>query len=179
MWPKRPKPITRTRASASSITSCSGSRGAVAGAGGRVRLRAPAGGPGARPRRRAVRAARHRARGHHHAVEPGRAEQTEEPGDQRDLDQDRPQRGEEQAEPVLHLLLAESNFRHQLEADIEPFRGMLLGLFFMSVGMSIDPTSSIRSAVPSTTRRAAAVITSRAPLAAKSRKNGPPAAPAR
>ncbi|MGO4704739.1 monovalent cation:proton antiporter-2 (CPA2) family protein [Microvirga sp. 2MCAF38] len=36
------------------------------------------------------------------------------------------------------LLLAESNFRHQLEADIEPFRGMLLGLFFISVGMSID-----------------------------------------
>jgi monovalent cation:proton antiporter-2 (CPA2) family protein len=36
------------------------------------------------------------------------------------------------------ILLAESNFRHQLEAEIEPFRGMLLGLFFMSVGMSID-----------------------------------------
>jgi monovalent cation:proton antiporter-2 (CPA2) family protein len=36
------------------------------------------------------------------------------------------------------LLLAESNFRHQLEADIEPFRGILLGLFFMSVGMTID-----------------------------------------
>ncbi|MFC7399433.1 monovalent cation:proton antiporter-2 (CPA2) family protein [Chelatococcus sp. GCM10030263] len=36
------------------------------------------------------------------------------------------------------VLLAESNFRHQLEADIEPFRGVLLGLFFMSVGMSID-----------------------------------------
>ncbi|MFC4175410.1 monovalent cation:proton antiporter-2 (CPA2) family protein [Microvirga sp. GCM10011540] len=36
------------------------------------------------------------------------------------------------------LLLAESNFRHQLEADIEPFRGMLLGLFFISVGMTID-----------------------------------------
>ena len=36
------------------------------------------------------------------------------------------------------VLLAESNFRHQLEADIEPFRGILLGLFFMSVGMSID-----------------------------------------
>ncbi len=36
------------------------------------------------------------------------------------------------------LLLAESHFRHQLEADIEPFRGILLGLFFMSVGMSID-----------------------------------------
>lgn len=36
------------------------------------------------------------------------------------------------------LMLAESNFRHQLEADIEPFRGVLLGLFFMSVGMSLD-----------------------------------------
>src|SRR3954463_14164230 len=36
------------------------------------------------------------------------------------------------------LLLPASNFRHQLEADIEPFRGILLGLFFMSVGMSID-----------------------------------------
>ncbi|MGO8740278.1 cation:proton antiporter domain-containing protein [Rhodoblastus sp.] len=36
------------------------------------------------------------------------------------------------------LLLSESNFRHQLEADIEPFRGLLMGLFFMSVGMSLD-----------------------------------------
>ncbi len=38
------------------------------------------------------------------------------------------------------VLLAESDFRHQLEADVEPFRGILLGLFFMSVGMSIDAT---------------------------------------
>jgi len=36
------------------------------------------------------------------------------------------------------VLLSESDFRHQLEADIEPFRGLLMGLFFMSVGMSID-----------------------------------------
>jgi glutathione-regulated potassium-efflux system protein KefB len=36
------------------------------------------------------------------------------------------------------VMLAESNFRHELEADIEPFRGLLLGLFFMSVGMMID-----------------------------------------
>lgn len=36
------------------------------------------------------------------------------------------------------VLLAESNFRHELAADIEPFRGVLLGLFFMAVGMSID-----------------------------------------
>ncbi len=38
------------------------------------------------------------------------------------------------------VALSESNFRHQLEADIEPFRGLLLGLFFMAVGMSIDLT---------------------------------------
>ena len=36
------------------------------------------------------------------------------------------------------MLLAESTYRHELEADIEPFRGLLLGLFFMSVGMGID-----------------------------------------
>lgn len=38
------------------------------------------------------------------------------------------------------VLLSESTFRHQLEADIEPFRGILLGLFFMAVGMSLDLT---------------------------------------
>lgn len=38
------------------------------------------------------------------------------------------------------VLLSESSFRHQLEADIEPFRGLLLGLFFMSVGMSLNLT---------------------------------------
>lgn len=36
------------------------------------------------------------------------------------------------------VLLSESTFRHQLEADIEPFRGILLALFFLSVGMSLD-----------------------------------------
>ena len=36
------------------------------------------------------------------------------------------------------VMLAESSFRHQLEADIEPFRVLLLGLFFIGVGMSID-----------------------------------------
>ncbi len=36
------------------------------------------------------------------------------------------------------ILLAESNYRHELEADIEPFRGLLLALFFMGIGMSID-----------------------------------------
>jgi len=36
------------------------------------------------------------------------------------------------------LLLADTEYRHQIEADIQPFRGLFLGLFFMTVGMSID-----------------------------------------
>jgi monovalent cation:proton antiporter-2 (CPA2) family protein len=38
------------------------------------------------------------------------------------------------------VLLADSEFRHELEADIEPFKGLLLGLFFMAVGMSANLT---------------------------------------
>ena len=36
------------------------------------------------------------------------------------------------------MLLANSEFRHELEADIDPFKGLFLGLFFMSVGMGLD-----------------------------------------
>lgn len=36
------------------------------------------------------------------------------------------------------ILLADSEFRHQIESDIAPFEGLLLGLFFMTVGMSLD-----------------------------------------
>lgn len=36
------------------------------------------------------------------------------------------------------VMLAESSYRHELEADIEPFRGLLLGLFFIAVGLSVD-----------------------------------------
>lgn len=39
---------------------------------------------------------------------------------------------------VAGVLLSESSFRHQLEADVEPFRGLLLGLFFLGVGMALD-----------------------------------------
>ena len=39
---------------------------------------------------------------------------------------------------VAGVLLSESSYRHQLEADVEPFRGILLGLFFIAVGMSLD-----------------------------------------
>jgi CPA2 family monovalent cation:H+ antiporter-2 len=36
------------------------------------------------------------------------------------------------------LLLSETEFRHHIEVDLEPFKGLLLGLFFMTVGMSVD-----------------------------------------
>jgi monovalent cation:proton antiporter-2 (CPA2) family protein len=39
---------------------------------------------------------------------------------------------------IAGVLLADSPYRHELEADIEPFRGLLLGLFFMAVGMTLD-----------------------------------------
>ncbi|KPK18144.1 MAG: potassium transporter KefB [Betaproteobacteria bacterium SG8_41] len=38
------------------------------------------------------------------------------------------------------VLLADSEFRHELEAEIEPFKGLLMGLFFMAVGMSANLT---------------------------------------
>jgi CPA2 family monovalent cation:H+ antiporter-2 len=37
------------------------------------------------------------------------------------------------------LLMAETEYRHEVEVTIEPFKGLLMGLFFMSVGMGIDP----------------------------------------
>ncbi|HSE02449.1 MAG TPA: monovalent cation:proton antiporter-2 (CPA2) family protein [Burkholderiales bacterium] len=39
---------------------------------------------------------------------------------------------------VAGMLLASSEYRHEIEADIEPFKGLLLGLFFMAVGMSVN-----------------------------------------
>jgi CPA2 family monovalent cation:H+ antiporter-2 len=36
------------------------------------------------------------------------------------------------------LLLAETEYRHEIEVDLEPFKGLMLGLFFVSVGMGID-----------------------------------------
>jgi len=45
------------------------------------------------------------------------------------------------------LLLAETEFRHEVEITIDPFRGLLMGLFFLSVGMSIDPLEIVRAPV--------------------------------
>jgi len=39
---------------------------------------------------------------------------------------------------VAGLLLAETEYRHEIEATVEPFKGLLLGLFFVSVGISLD-----------------------------------------
>ncbi len=39
---------------------------------------------------------------------------------------------------VAGIMLANSNFRHQLQSDIEPFKGILLGLFFIAVGMTLN-----------------------------------------
>ena len=44
------------------------------------------------------------------------------------------------------VLLAESEYRRELETDIEPFKGLLLGLFFIAVGMSIDFGVLLRAA---------------------------------
>ncbi len=45
------------------------------------------------------------------------------------------------------LLLAETEFKHEIEVNIEPFKGLLMGLFFMSVGMSIDGREVAKSPV--------------------------------
>ncbi|HVK93136.1 MAG TPA: cation:proton antiporter [Noviherbaspirillum sp.] len=45
------------------------------------------------------------------------------------------------------LLLAETEFRHEVEVTVEPFKGLLMGLFFMSVGMQIDLREVARSPV--------------------------------
>jgi CPA2 family monovalent cation:H+ antiporter-2 len=43
------------------------------------------------------------------------------------------------------LLLAETEYKHEVEADIRPFRALLLGLFFVTVGMTIDPNIFMKS----------------------------------
>ncbi len=46
------------------------------------------------------------------------------------------------------LLLSESEYRHHIEVDLEPFKGLLLGLFFVTVGTTIDPAVVMRYAGP-------------------------------
>ena len=49
---------------------------------------------------------------------------------------------------VAGLLLAETEYRRAVEAVVEPFKGLLLGIFFMSVGMGLDLTELVRSPGP-------------------------------
>jgi glutathione-regulated potassium-efflux system protein KefB len=42
---------------------------------------------------------------------------------------------------VAGVLMADSEFRHEIEAQVEPFKGLLLGLFFISVGMTVNLTT--------------------------------------
>lgn len=46
---------------------------------------------------------------------------------------------------VAGVLLADSEYRHELEASIEPFKGLLLGLFFLAVGMTLDVQLLLRA----------------------------------
>jgi glutathione-regulated potassium-efflux system ancillary protein KefC len=46
---------------------------------------------------------------------------------------------------IAGVILADSEYRHELELDIEPFKGLLLGLFFIAVGMSVDVSLFLRS----------------------------------
>jgi Kef-type K+ transport system membrane component KefB len=39
---------------------------------------------------------------------------------------------------IAGVVLADSEFRHELESNIEPFKGLLLGLFFIAVGASVN-----------------------------------------
>jgi glutathione-regulated potassium-efflux system protein KefB len=39
---------------------------------------------------------------------------------------------------IAGVMLSSSSYRHQIESDVEPFRGLLMGLFFLAVGMSLD-----------------------------------------
>ena len=66
------------------------------------------------------------------------------------------------------VVLANSEYRHELESDIDPFKGLLLGLFFITVGAGIDfellfnnPLVIINNAIPITNNKAAAVKISR------------------
>ena len=48
---------------------------------------------------------------------------------------------------IAGVMLAESPYRHELEGDVEPFRSILLGLFFLAVGMMLDLGVDRRAAV--------------------------------
>ena len=54
---------------------------------------------------------------------------------------------------IAGLLLAETEYRREIEVTIEPFKGLLLGLFFVSVGAELDLSLLVRHAGPDVRRR--------------------------
>ena len=46
------------------------------------------------------------------------------------------------------MMLGETHFRHQIEADIRPFRDLMLGIFFISIGMQLDPAVLYQQLIP-------------------------------
>lgn len=49
---------------------------------------------------------------------------------------------------MIGVILADSEYRHELESDLEPFKGLMLGLFFISVGMSIEFSVLLNNPLP-------------------------------
>ncbi|MFO1153105.1 MAG: monovalent cation:proton antiporter-2 (CPA2) family protein [Rhodospirillales bacterium] len=73
---------------------------------------------------------------------------------------------------IAGVLLADSEFRHELEADLEPFKGLLLGLFFMAVGMSLDLGLLLREPVRLVLLVAGLLVVKSAVLYGLGRANG-------
>ncbi|HEX2012112.1 MAG TPA: glutathione-regulated potassium-efflux system protein KefC [Roseateles sp.] len=72
------------------------------------------------------------------------------------------------------VLLAESEYRRELETDLEPFKGLLLGLFFMAVGMGLDLAVMLRQPLLVLALLAALLLTKAALLAVMARLMGIP-----
>jgi len=73
------------------------------------------------------------------------------------------------------LLISETEYRHQVEGDIEPFRGLLLALFFMTIGMEIDLGLLVERAGTVVAAVLALVVVKAAVVAALARAFGQPA----
>ncbi|MDD3763847.1 MAG: monovalent cation:proton antiporter-2 (CPA2) family protein [Nevskiales bacterium] len=80
---------------------------------------------------------------------------------------------------VAGVLLSESEYRHELQANIEPFKGMLLGLFFIAVGMSADVGLLTEDPLPLLGLAAGLLLVKAAILFGLGRVFGLPAGPAR
>lgn len=79
---------------------------------------------------------------------------------------------------IAGVMLADSPYRHEIEADVEPFRSILLGLFFMAVGMVLDVGAVLANPLFVLVMAAAVVITKTALIFGLARLFGMEARPA-